>query len=107
MDRPDLKTLREVSKRLNHVSTPYFYESITISTAELSRAGLISAVKNIPSVLQYIKHIWIKAPFHETSRYCYLHRVDSRLSDEAMLQRVDGLTPEIEAEVSNNSSVHG
>ncbi len=66
MGRADLKNLCKILKRLNTVLTPYLYESVTISTAELSMAGLISTIENIPfAYIKYTKDIWIKAPFHE------------------------------------------
>jgi len=68
MGRADLKSLCEVLKRLNAVSTPYLYESVTISTAELSMAGLISTVENIPFAgMKYTKDIWIQSSFPRTA----------------------------------------
>ncbi len=58
MGRADLKSFYKVLKRLNAVSTLYFYESIIISTAELFIAGLISTIENIPFVyMKYTKNI--------------------------------------------------
>lgn len=43
--RSDLKHLCEVCKRLYHVTIPYLYKPLILSTTELSIAGLVTAME--------------------------------------------------------------
>jgi hypothetical protein len=58
--RSDLKHLCEVCKRLYHVTIPYLYKSLILSTTKL---GLVTAMENIPwEYLKYTRELGFRVP---------------------------------------------
>ncbi|KAF2174564.1 hypothetical protein K469DRAFT_756695 [Zopfia rhizophila CBS 207.26] len=88
--KADISRLCRVSKRLYQISLPLLYESITLSATELSLTGLISTAEKLPlKHLEYTRDICITAPFRKRLWNRCLHHDNPRLSDRAVLHRVD------------------
>ncbi|KAF2174668.1 hypothetical protein K469DRAFT_756655 [Zopfia rhizophila CBS 207.26] len=88
--KADISRLCRVSKRLYQISLPLLYESITLSATELSLTSLITTAEKLPlKHLKYTTDICITAPFRKRLWNRCLHHDDPRLSDRAVLHRVD------------------
>lgn len=89
-NRADLKSLCEVCRRLYNICAPLLYESLVISTTELSLEKLVTTIKSLPtSLLCNTRHLRITAPIHYRLESRCVHHDDPRLTDEAVERRVD------------------